>query len=567
MTRSWEKYYSQEAINFDLANLEAQTLVELINRAAEKYSDRPALTTVLPNGAEGTITYSRLLEHANCFASYLRQVVKLQAGDTVAVMTPNCIGFGIACLGIAKAGCISTNVNPLYTSPELEHQLVDSNAKVLVIIDLFGDKVDEVIANTNVQQVVTLSLVDFFPSLKKLLVGFVLKRIKKVIPTMATPHIPMSEALARGSSNLQGADISAWSSHVKPTDTALYQYTSGTTAHSKGAELHHQGVLANAYQAHLMIKQVMEPQGETVVIALPLYHITAFALIFVAGISTGDHLLLAPSPRPPSNLKKAFENHKITRFTGINTLFAALLAEPWFDRKLFENIRFCGSGGAAQQTGVAQKWEAMTGVEIVQGYGMTECCGVLSLNPLDDNRLGTVGIPVPGMDVKIVADDGTEQSVGEPGEVIFKGPTIMKGYLNRPEATAEAVVNGWLHSGDIGIMDADGFIQIVDRKKEMILVSGFNVSPNEIEDVISKVEGVVQVGVIGVPDDKTGEAPIAFVLRKDDSLTTDTILKICRKNLTNYKVPRQIKFVEDIPTTMSGKVLRRKLRENHIANQ
>jgi len=561
MSKPWEKFYSEAAKNFDLADMPSHRLADLIDRAAAQFGDRPAFTTILPTGAMGTITYSQLLTHAEEFAVYLREVVKVKPGETVAIMTPNCIDFGVASLGIAKAGCISTNVNPLYTAPELAHQLSDSNAQVLVIIDIFGDKVDAVISETKVRQVVTMSLVDFFAPMKKLIVGFVLKRVKKAIPEMKTPHITMTSALSKGKNASQGVDIAAYTAHVKTTDTVLYQYTSGTTGRSKGAKLSHQGVLANAYQAKLFTEDVMTPTGDTVVVALPLYHITAFSLIFVAGIGTGVHGVLVPSPRPPSNLKTAFESFKVTWFSGINTLYAAMLAEPWFKRELFENIRYCGSGGAAQTTGVALRWQERTGVEIAQGYGMTECCGAATLNPAAANRLGTVGIPMPGMDLRIVDDDDKPVPIGSRGEVVFKGPTVMKGYINRPEATAEAIIDGWLHSGDIGVMDEDGYLEIVDRKKDMVLVSGFNVSPNEIEDVISHVPGVVQVGVIGVPDDKTGEAVAAFIQRSDDTLTAETVIAACHKSLTNYKVPKRVEFIDEVPITPTGKVLRRELRD------
>lgn len=564
MGKPWEKYYSDEARNFDVSSIASQTIAAAADEAVEKYGSRPALTTILPTGSEATITYAQLGEYATHFAAFLREDLGLAQGDVVALMSPNCIGFGVASLGIAKAGCISTNVNPLYTASELEHQLTDSGAKVLVIIDLFGDKVDEVVARTQVKHVVTMSIVDFFPPLKKAVLGFVLKRVRKVVPDMKTPAIPLAKALARGKAAAARADTAAYTAGIGPMDVALYQYTSGTTGRSKGAELHHLGILSNAHQAYLMTEGSMSEEGETVVIALPLYHITAFALIFIAGIRTGGHGILVPSPRPPSNMKSAFEKYTVTWFTGINTLFAAVMAEPWFEKKMFENLRFCGSGGAAQQTGVAQKWQDMTGVSINQGYGMTEISGVLTLNPVADNRLGKVGIPVPGAQVRIVDDEGNDVPLGEPGEVIATSPAIMKGYLNRPDATEETIRDGWLYSGDIGVMDEDGFLEIVDRKKDMILVSGFNVSPNEIEDVISTVPGVVQVGVIGIPDEKTAEVPAAFVVRGDDSASEEAIMEACRAQLTNYKLPRRIEFVDEVPVTLSGKVLRRELRDKYI---
>ncbi|MEO1734246.1 MAG: AMP-binding protein [Pseudomonadota bacterium] len=564
MSRVWEKYFSEEAINFDQANMTSHKIPDLLVETVAKNGPKTAVSTILPTGSETSITYNELKAYADSFAVYLRKVLGLNAGDTVALMTPNCIGFAVASMGVLRAGCVLTNINPLYTEPEMAHQLKDSNAKVLVVINLFGAKVDAVVGETMVDHVVTLSIVDFFSPLKKMLLGAVLKYVRKVIPDIKTPHVPFAQALAKGSAASSGENVDGYTAHVQPEDTALYQYTSGTTGRSKGAELSHIGILTNAYQAHLMTENVLSSEGETALVVLPLYHITAFTLIFVAGLRTGGHAIMVPSPRPPSNMKAALEKHTITWFTGINTLYAAMMVEPWFDKKMFENIKFCGSGGAAQQTGVAQKWQDMTGVEINQGYGMTEVCGVLTLNPVTDNRLGMVGVPVPGMQVRIVDEAGEDVVQGQPGEVIAKGPTVMKGYLNRPDATEEVLKDGWYHSGDIGVMDADGFIEIVDRKKDMILVSGFNVAPNEIEDTISNVPGVVQVGVIGIPDEKTGEAPAAFIVRESDSVTEDAILDACKAGLTNYKRPRHIQFVDEVPVTLSGKVLRRELREKYM---
>ena len=422
MSRPWEKYYGETAKNFDADAMEHGTLVELINHAGAEFANRPAMTTVLPNGAATTLNYAEWLEHSKDFAAYLRETAGLQRGETVAMMTPNCIDFTIAAAGAFLAGAICTNINPLYTAPEMEHQLNDSKAKVLVIIDMFGDKVDEVVGNTGVRQVVKISLLDFFPFMKKLIIGIVLKHVKKAIPNMAHAHVDFADALASGARARNGGDIAAYTAGLTGADSALFQYTSGTTGRSKGAELSHLGILANAAQASCLAEEIQNPAGDTTLVILPLYHITAFALIFVLGISGGDHMVLVPSPRPPSNLKTAFENFKVTRFTGINTLFAVLLEADWFSRDLVKDVVFCGSGGAAQQSGVAQRWAEATGVEIYQGYGMTECCGVMSLNPLGENRLGTVGIPVPGLDVRIVDDAGVDQPIGSPGELLFKGP-------------------------------------------------------------------------------------------------------------------------------------------------
>ncbi|MEO0402731.1 MAG: AMP-binding protein [Pseudomonadota bacterium] len=563
--KPWEKYYSDEAKGFDPDKMEDLTIADAVKRLCGAFADRPALTTILPNGAETTMSYADLYANACAFAAYLREELGLQAGDTVAVMAPNCIGFGIASLGISLAGCIGTNVNPLYTNAEFQHQLSDSKAKAVVIIDVFGNKLDEVIGQTSVKHVVKLSVVDFFPPVKKLIMGLVLKYVRKVIPAMSTPHTTLVAALAKGQAHAAGRDIAAYSAAVSPETTALYQYTSGTTGRSKGAELSHKAIIANMNQAKLMTAKTLDESGEVVLVALPLYHITAFVLIFFSGMALGAHMVLVPSPRPPANLKTAFEKYQFTWFTGINTLFAALMAEPWFDKTLFQHIKFCGSGGAAQQTGVAQKWTDQTGIEIMQGYGMTEVSGLLTFNPVGHNKLGKVGIPIPGADVRLVDDAGKDVPQGAPGEVITRTPSQMKGYLDNPAATDEVLKEGWYYSGDIGVFDADGFLEIVDRKKDMILVSGFNVAPNEIEDVISTLPGVVQVGVIGIEDAKTGEAPVAFVVRSDDGLSEEVITSACREQLTNYKIPKQIHFVEDVPVTLSGKVLRRQLRDDHLS--
>jgi len=565
MTKPWEQYYTADAKNFDLADMPYRNLVDLINKSGVEYASRPAATTILPTGAHATITYGELLGYADDFAVYLREVVKVQADQTVAVMTPNCIDFAVASFGIFKAGCVSTNINPLYTAPELEHQLNDSNAQVLVIIDMFGDKVDSIIKNTQVRHVVTLSLLDFFAPLKKMLLGFVLKRIKKAIPTMLSSHTTMAEALVMGKRSSSGVDVAAYSKDIDPRDTALFQYTSGTTGRSKGAELSHQGILANAYQVQCMTSHIMSEKGDVTLVALPLYHITAFVLNMLQGLAGGAHCVMIPNPRPVSNLKAAFKNHAVTHFGGINTLFAALLEEPWCTRDVFRHLRYCGSGGAAQHVAVAERWEARTGVPIHQGYGMTECAGVLTMNPVDGNRLGSAGIPVPGTVVKIVDSQGIELPRGEAGEVIARGSIIMKGYLDQPEATAETIKDGWLHTGDIGVMDEDGYFKIVDRKKDMILVSGFNVYPNEIEDVIAELDKVVEVGVIGVPDEKTGESVKAYVVSSSPGMTAEHVIAHCEESLTNYKRPKHVEFVDEIPKSPVGKVLRRNLREMNTA--
>lgn len=561
---SWTAFYPEAARNFDESKIEVEHLADVVITAARQYTTRSAVSTQLPNGACTTLNFNDIDRLTSDFAVYLRELAGIQAGDVVALMSPNCIDFLLVAFGISKAGCICTNINPLYTAPEMERQLKDSKAKALVVIDLFGDKVDAVVSNTFVQKVIKISLLDSFPTLKRALMGFVLKRITRLVPSMRTRHIRMADALKQGSVRRisESIDVNTYWAGQSIDDIALYQYTGGTTGRSKGAELSHRNILYNAaLGSSMVIDEVRAKEGDCALVALPLYHITAFVLVMLMGLKHGTHCIMIPSPRPPANLKTAFKKHAITHFTGINALFAALLEEPWCTRTVFKNLRFCGSGGAAQHVAVAERWEALTGVPIHQGYGLTECAGLLTMNPAGSNRLGYAGVPVPHTIVKIVDSQGSELPRGEIGEIIANGPIIMKGYLGQAEATADTIKDGWLYTGDLGVMDEDGFIQIVDRKKDMILVSGFNVYPNEVEDVIAQLEGVVEVGVIGVPDQATEEAVKAFVVSSDNSLTAEQIATHCAKSLTNYKRPKQIEFVEEIPKSAVGKILRRNLRE------
>ena len=561
---SWVTFYPQTAGNFDEASIEVSHIAEVVGAAAQEFGTRPAVSTQLPSGACTSLNFNDIDRLTSYFAVYLRKVAGVQAGEVVALMSPNCIDFVLAVFGIYKAGCICTNINPLYTAPEMEYQLKDSKAEVLIIIDLFSEKADAIIANTSVRQVIKISLLDFFPPLKKAVMGFVLRKVKKILPAMRTSHVTMVEALKLGAAELTAGNIDVDKYRAGQTidDIALYQYTGGTTGRSKGAELTHRNILFNAgLGTSMIVDEVGVMGGDCALVALPLYHITAFVLIMLPSLQNGTHCIMIPSPRPLSNLKAAFENYTVTHFSGINTLFAALMDEPWCTREVLKHLRFCGSGGAAQQAAVADRWEALTGLPIHQGYGLTECAGILTMNPAGGNRVGSVGVPVPMTTVKIVDSRGIELPRGEAGEVIAKGPTIMKGYLNLPGATEEAIIDGWLHTGDIGVMNEDGYLQIVDRKKDMILVSGFNVYPNEIEDVIAKLDGVVEVGVIGVPDERTGESVKAYLVSSNPEMTAEQVIAHCEKSLTNYKRPKKVEFVKEIPKTPVGKVLRRNLRE------
>jgi long-chain acyl-CoA synthetase len=565
---SWTAFYPEAAKNYDESSIEVSHMAEVIGAAAREHGSRPAVSTQLPDGSCTTLDFNAIESLTSDFAAYLRELAGVRAGDVVALMSPNCIDFLLAAFGIFKAGCICTNINPLYTAPEMEHQLNDSGAKVLVVVDLFGDKVDAIVTNTSVRQIIKISLFDFFPPLKKAVMNFVLKKLRRMVPDMHSSHVTMALALKQGAAKRRAGNIDIDSYRAGQTIdyVALYQYTGGTTGRSKGAELTHRNILSNAATAISMVVDEAEiTASNCALVALPLYHITAFVLIMLPCLAGGAHCVMIPSPRPPRNLKSAFENHAVTHFSGINTLFAALLEEPWCTREVVRHLKYCGSGGAAQLVAVAERWEALTGVPVHQGYGLTECAGVLAMNPVGGNRPGFAGIPVPGTSVKIVDSQGIELPRGETGEVVARGPTIMKGYLNRPEATDETIDEGWLHTGDIGVMDEDGYIRIVDRKKDMILVSGFNVYPNEIEEVIARLDSVTEVGVIGVPDEKTGESVKAYVVSSDPGLTAGQVIAHCQGSLTNYKRPRHVEFVDEIPKTPVGKVLRRNLRDMNAA--
>lgn len=554
-SKPWWQAYPDAARPFDLADMGPRTIPGLLDDAAANHGGRNVLTTMLPNGLSASITYEDLQRYSDQFAAYLRAELGLEPLDVVAIMAPNCIAFGVASMGALRAGCIATHVNPLYTAAEVKEQLSDSKAKVLVVADVFADKVNDIIGELSLKRIVTVSLLDFFPPVKRSVLGFLLKHLKRLVPTLRAEHETFRSALAAGRQQGPMDEVT-----LHPGDTALIQYTSGTTGPAKGVVLSHQAILANIYQAELMTKAARSPGVETFLVVLPLYHTTAYVLMFLGSLRSGSHGVLCPNPRPLKNLKPAFEKFGITWFIGIEMLFTALLKEDWFSVELIPKLRFCGSGGASQRVAGAEDFKQATGLEIHQGYGLTECAGLLTINPIGANRFGSVGVPMPGMDVRIIDENGNEADRGEPGEIIVHGPTLMTGYHGRPEETEKTIVAGWLHTGDIGIMNEDGFVEIVDRKSDIILVSGFNVSPNEVEDVICGVNGVAQAGVIGMPSDKTGEAPVAFVVRSDPAVTEQAILDACRSRLAAYKRPKRIHFVDELPVAPTGKVSRKSLR-------
>jgi long-chain acyl-CoA synthetase len=514
----------------------------------------------------GSLTYAQIDLLSDKFAAYLREVVGLNAGDRVAVQMPNCLSYPIVAFGIFKAGCVLVNTNPLYTASEMVHQFSDSGAKALVVIDMFADRLPEVLPKTQIKTVVTVKLSEYFPAVVHGVIRVTQKYWSRTIPKVAVEHTAFSAAIQAGAKALDSSKLAGYVASVDTSSVAALQYTGGTTGVSKGAMLSHGNLVANTMQLISMCGNYMRPGKEIVVTALPLYHIFAFTINLLGFWHIGGKNLLVPSPRPPSNLRRVFENYKVTWMTGVNTLFNALLNERWFTDSPPKHLRASAAGGMALHESVSASWREVTGTPIVEGYGLTESSPVITFNPLGgQGKDGTIGIPVPSTDVKCVKEDGTEASVGEPGELWAHGPQIMLGYWQRPDETAGALENGWLKTGDIATRDSDGYFTIVDRKKDMILVSGFNVYPNEVEEQIAAVPGVLEVGVIGVPDERSGEKVKAFIVSGLTRPSEADIIAHCREHLAGYKVPGSIAFVDELPKSPIGKILRRELRAQEIA--
>ncbi|MBK5922170.1 hypothetical protein CCR80_14110 [Rhodothalassium salexigens] len=541
----------------------ADRLGPLLDLGAEVFPDRPAYSVVLPNGAHATLSFAEVKAYSDAIAFYLRRVAGLPPGTAVAVMAPNCLAFPVVAKGIIKAGLIFTGINPLYTPREAQHQLADSQARVLFIIDLFGGALDQILADTAVTRVVRLSLADLMPVAKAVLVRTAL-RLKGLAPKPDRRTIPLDTLVREGrrAAADEPAGVAALFADRPVDEPLLYQYTSGTTGRSKGAAMSERNVIANASQTHHHNGELYEPGVETGLVVMPLYHVMALTFALIQAPRTAMHCVLAPQPRPLSNLRPAFERFDITVLPGINTLFQALMTEPWFADRPPDRLKLCLSGAAPLQKSTRERWETMTGCPIYEGYGLTEGTCVVTFPKLGEpQRHGTVGHPLPGTELKLVDDTGQVVPRGRPGEVVVRGPQVVLGYLNQPDATGETIRDGWLHTGDIGVIDEDGALRIVDRKKDMIIVSGFNVYPAEVEDVLAQLPGVAQAAVIGVPSEATGEAVEAFVVKADPALDEAAVLRHCTAHLTNYKRPRRVHFVPDLPKSPVGKILRRQLRD------
>ena len=527
------------------------SIIDILDESVAKYGDKTAYINM-----GQTISFSELDSLSRHFAAYLMNN-GFKPGDAIAIMMPNLLQYPVALFGILRAGMTVVNVNPLYTARELKHQLNDSQAKAIIIVENFAHTLDKVVADTGIQEVLLTSLADMLPAPKRWVVNFVVKRVKKMVPAYS-----LAGAKSFMSALKAGEKLTYTRPEINNEDLAFLQYTGGTTGVSKGAMLTHRNMIANLEQVSGLLSTVITPGKDLVVTALPLYHIFALLANCLLFLKFGCPNLLITNPKDMPGFVKELEKYPFAILPGVNTLFNGLLNTPGFSDLDFSNFKFGLGGGMAVQRPVAEKWQKVTGTVLLEGYGLTECSPVVAVNPPQlEAYKGAIGLPVPSTDIMLIDDNGNEVGVGESGELWVKGPQVMKGYYNRPEASDEILKDGWLATGDIARCDEEGYFYIVDRKKDMILVSGFNVFPNEIEEVAAMHDAVLEVAAIGVPHDVSGEVVKLFIVRKDDSLTAEAVITHCRSHLTGYKVPKHIEFKEELPKTNVGKILRRELRD------
>ena len=558
MERIWLKQYPA-GVPADIEVTQYSSLVEMLEESFAKFADRKAFICM-----DKSINYRDLDEMSAALGAYL-QSKGMQKGARVALMMPNVLQYPVATAAVLRAGYAVVNVNPLYTPRELEHQLKDSGAEAIIVLENFATTVQQVIARTAVKHVIVGSMGDLL-GFKGVIVNLVVRKVKKMVPAWSIPRaVSFNDALAAG----RGLKLNK--PKLTLDDVAFLQYTGGTTGVSKGATLLHRNILANVLQNDAWLQPALKKPPHVdqlfIVCALPLYHIFALTACFLLAMRAGGVNLLIPNPRDMQGFIKELMKYQVNSFPAVNTLYNGLLNSPGFDKVDFSKLKTSFGGGMATQKSVAEKWLAVTGCALSEGYGLSETSPTLTCNPADTDKFsGSIGIPVPSTYISIRDDDGKEVPLGQPGEICAKGPQVMSGYWNRPEETANVMTaDGFFRTGDIGVMDERGYTKIVDRKKDMILVSGFNVYPNEIEEVIAGHAGVLECAVIGVQDAKSGEAVKAFIVRKDPSLTADDVIKYCGTQLTAYKVPKQIEFRTDLPKTNVGKILRRELRDEKKA--
>ena len=558
MERIWLKQYPA-GVPADIDVTQYASLVALLEESFAKFADRKAFICM-----DKSITYRDLDEMSLALAAYL-QSKGLAKGARVALMMPNVLQYPVSTAAVLRAGYAVVNVNPLYTPRELEHQLKDSGAEAIIVLEHFATTVQQVLAKTAIKHVIVGSMGDML-GLKGVIVNLVVRRVKKMVPPFSIPGaVAFNDALAAGRA------LKFDKPKIDPDDVAFLQNTGGTTGVSKGATLRHRNILANVLQNDAWLQPALKkpPIVEQMIIvcALPLYHIFALTACYLLGMRSGGTNLLIPNPRDMPGFVKELMKYQVSFFPAVNTLYNGLLHTPGFDKVDFSKLKISNGGGMATQKPVAEKWLAVTGCALSEGYGLSETSPTLTCNRADIEKFsGSIGLPVPSTYLSIRDDDGNEVPLGQPGEICAKGPQVMAGYWNRPDETAKVMTaDGFFRTGDIGVMTADGYTKIVDRKKDMILVSGFNVYPNEVEEVIASHPGVLECAVIGVQDERSGEAVKAFVVKKDPNLTAEDVIKFCHTELTNYKVPKQIEFRTELPKTNVGKILRRSLRDEKKA--
>ncbi|EQM73938.1 long-chain-fatty-acid--CoA ligase FadD1 [Stutzerimonas stutzeri] len=535
---------------------EYRNVQAVLKASCERFADKPAFSNL-----GRTLTYGELYELSGEFAAYLQHHTDLQPGDRIAVQLPNLLQYPVVVFGALRAGLIVVNTNPLYTAREMEHQFNDSGAKALVCLANMAHLAEEVVPKTGIRHVVITEVGDMLPTVKRLLVNAVIKHVKKMVPSYDLPKaVKLNDALA------QGRNKRPSEADPESDDIAVLQYTGGTTGVAKGAMLTHRNLVSNMLQCRGLMGTELGSGCETMVAPLPLYHIYAFTFHCMTMMLIGAHNVLITNPRDLPAFVKDLRKYRFTGFVGLNTLFVALCNNEEFRKLDFTGLKATFSGGMALQLAAAERWQQVTGCSICEGFGMTETSPVVSVNPFSGIQIGTIGIPMPSTQCKVIDDEGNELPIGATGELCVKGPQVMKGYWQRPEATAEVLDGqGWLKTGDIGIIQDDGYMRIVDRKKDMILVSGFNVYPNELEDVLATLPGVLQCAAIGIPDEKSGEAIKLFVVVKPgESLTKEQVMQHMHDNVTGYKRPKTVEFRDSLPTTNVGKILRRELRDEEL---
>ncbi len=549
--RPWLKHYPA-GMPANIDPDQYQNLLGILDETFKKYRNKSAFA-----GFGKELSFDEIDKMSRNFAAYLHSR-GLEPGDKIALMMPNILQYPIALFGAMRAGLIIVNTNPLYTTREMKHQFTDSGAKAIVIVENFAANLEQVIAETGIKTVILTSMGEMVGGFKGFMINTVVRYVKKMVPKFNLDNtVTFKHAIQ------EGAKFSIKPFETKINDIAALQYTGGTTGVSKGAMLTHRNLIANMLQMRAaMMVALKDDASEVALCPLPLYHIFAFTVNCMGLFSLGAKNILVPNPRDQKSVIKDLNTYKPSVFIGINTLFNALLNNPEFVALDHSALKVSCGGGMAVQKAVGEKWQAVTGCYLAEGYGMTETSPCASVNPVDGTgRLGTIGMPLPSTDMRIISDAGDPLAMGETGEIQIKGPQVMLGYYNRPEATAESIKDGWMSTGDIGLMEADGYFKIVDRKKDMILVSGFNVYPNEIEDVLVMHPKVLEAAAIAVKDAKSGEVPKVFVVEKDQSLTEAEVLEHCRANLTGYKMPKFVVFIDDLPKTNVGKILRRELRD------